>query len=58
MMKEAKCLLRKMFNRTANIGWSIGEKYYLIKTLDQTKSCIAEVESCLLGILKSKLAII
>ena len=42
-----------------NIGWTVGEEV-LFDKLKQKRSeqCVAESEGCLLGILKSKLAIL
>eukprot|EP00347_Sterkiella_histriomuscorum_P016988 403351089 len=43
----------------ANIGWTVGEEVLFDKNMQiRQESCIALVESCLLGIQKSKLAII
>ena len=43
----------------ANIGWTLGEEVLYDKQMQiRQESCIAMVESCLLGIQKSKLAII
>lgn len=42
-----------------NIGWSLGEEILYDKNLQiRRETCIANSESCLLGIMKSKLAII
>jgi CRP-like cAMP-binding protein len=42
-----------------NIGWTIGEEVLFDKNLQiRQEICAATVDSCLLGILKSKLAII
>jgi hypothetical protein len=42
-----------------NIGWTVGEEVLFDKNLQiRQEVCVATVDSCLLGILKSKLAII
>jgi hypothetical protein len=42
-----------------NIGWTVGEEVLFDKNLQiRQEICVATVDSCLLGILKSKLAII
>ena len=42
-----------------NIGWTVGEEVLFDKNLQiRSEICVATCDSCLLGILKSKLAII
>jgi hypothetical protein len=43
----------------ANIGWTVGEEVLYDKNMQKRlETCVASTESCLLGIQKSKLAII
>jgi len=41
-----------------NIGWTIGEELLFNQGSVRKETCFAETESCLLGINKSKLAIL
>jgi len=42
-----------------NIGWAIGEEILYSKQMQfRSETCYAETEACLLGINKSKLAIL